>query len=186
MGIADSVPEATRLVGTCLDMKSDQLRKIGHRNPFHDPGTRAFLMDYFGGRIAQDTWVAALHVGGQPAAIAFGFRDPQSWLLYQTAMTDGRLGRLSPGTHLLMHVLKHCCEQGVGEFDLSLGEEAYKAEWCERSATLMTEVFGISARGQIYSHLIRARVRASRWISSRPALYEIAKQAKGWIEAIRR
>ena len=185
MRIVDSIPEATRLVEICLDLKAGQLRKLGHRNPFHSSGARALLVDYFGSRIAEDTWVAALYVSGQPAAIAFGFRDRESWLLYQTAMTGGRLGNLSPGTHLLMHVIKHCCEHGVRVFDLSLGDEHYKTEWCEQTTPLMTDVVGISTLGRLFSHCIRAKSTISRWISSKPALYEIAKRTKGRLGSMR-
>lgn len=177
--IANSVSEATHLVEVCLAMKAVQLRRLNHSDPFQSAGAKALLIDYFGRRIADDTWVAALHVASEPVAIAFGFRDRDSWLLYQTAMTDGRFGNLSPGTHLLIHLLKFCCEAGVKEFDFSLGDESYKADWCERKSQLMTAIVPLSPVGTLFGLYFRAKANFANWLASSPILYELARRLKG-------
>ncbi len=186
MRFAQTPSEAKALVGIGIDMKGEQLGKLSHWNPFSEPGAKQLMIDYFGSRVTSDTWVVALFVDAKPAAISFGFRDSESWLLYQISMTDGTFAPYSPGTHLLMYIMKHCCERGVKTFDLSLGDEHYKDDWCETSSTLMNDVFVVSARGIIASRLSKARSAIRRAIASNAAVYDRAKVVNAWLKRLRR
>ncbi len=175
IGFAATRAEATSLVIQCLDMKAGQLRKRGYWNPLTGHGAAAMLIACFGGGHVVNTWVASIKLDGKPLAIAYGFRNPKAWLVYQLAMVQGPHDHQSPGIHLLMFLLRHCCETGVETFDLSLGDESYKTDWCELRTDLVTDVIAFTPKGQARVGLFTLASRIRRAISSRPALYGAAK-----------
>lgn len=177
--LAATCEDARMLIGTCLSAKSEQLGKAGHWDPFSPPGIREHLINYFSSRVGQSTWVATFEIDGQPLATAFGFRDERNWLLYQMAMTCGPNARYSPGTHLLMELMKHCIGLGVSRLDLALGDESYKAEWCDENSKLMVSTIGITTKGAILARVIRLRAHLRKYFSSNPKLYDRAKWVKG-------
>jgi CelD/BcsL family acetyltransferase involved in cellulose biosynthesis len=174
--------EAADLVGQCLDMKARQLKRRGHWNPFSVDGAKAHLTSYFGIRCNEGTWVAGMFLDGLPIAISFGFRDSREWLLYQIAMDEGPQAAYSPGTHLLMTILKHCCERGVEVFDLALGDEAYKNDWCEETTTLTIGILPLSPRGTLASFGLRLAAGVRNFIASRPAMLAQARHARNWLK----
>jgi CelD/BcsL family acetyltransferase involved in cellulose biosynthesis len=175
IGFASTRAEATSLVIQCLDMKAGQLRKLGYWNPLTGRGAAAMLIACFGGGHVANTWVASIKLNGKPLAIAYGFSNPKAWLVYQLAMAQGPHDHNSPGIHLLMFLLRHCCEHGVETFDLSLGDESYKTDWCELRTDLVTDVIAFTPKGQARLGLFTLASKIRRAISTRPALYSAAK-----------
>jgi CelD/BcsL family acetyltransferase involved in cellulose biosynthesis len=175
IAFATTRAEATTLVIQCLDMKAEQLRKLGYWNPLTGRGAAAMLIACFGGGRVANTWVAAIKLDGKPLAIAYGFRNQKAWLVYQLAMAQGPHDHNSPGIHLLMFLLRHCCEQGVETFDLSLGDESYKTDWCDLRTDLVTDVIAFTPKGQARLGLFTLASKIRRAISTRPALYSAAK-----------
>jgi CelD/BcsL family acetyltransferase involved in cellulose biosynthesis len=178
--LAQTPAEAEAIVTTCVRLKSEQLRGLGHWDPFSGHGIPDFLSDYFSKQIGQESWAASLDLNGQPIAAAFGFRDESDWLLYQMAMS-GQGTTTSPGTHLLIHLMQHFIELGVKRLDLSLGDESYKAEWCDETTTLKTTTIPLTLRGSALCALIGLRGALQTWLASNPRLYERGKYLRGVI-----
>ncbi|WP_373506324.1 GNAT family N-acetyltransferase [Aestuariivirga sp.] len=177
--IAATEAEARRMIDSCLTAKTDQLQKLGHWDPFSPPGVRDFLVSFFSSNIGHSTWAISLEVDGKPAATAFGFRDHEQWLLYQMSMPSGPEARQSPGTHMLMDLMRHCIAQGVQRLDLALGDESYKAEWCDEHISLNISTLAFTARGHVLDKLVRMRTSLRSRMASDAKLYERAKWVKG-------
>ncbi len=177
--IAASAPEALELIEACLEAKSGQLRELGHWDPFRPPGVRKFLTGYFSSNAVGSTWAVSLDVAGQPAATAFGFRSDKEWLLYQMAMLNGPERRHSPGSHLLMELMKHCIGIGVQRLDLALGDESYKSEWCDEHVDLRMSAVALTSRGALVRKLILLRAGVRLRLAANPRFYEWAKWLKG-------
>ena len=183
--VAASAAEAAGIIRTCLDAKSEQLAKLGHWDPFSPPGVRDFLVSFFATNCGASTWAVALDVGGKPAATAFGFITGDTWLLYQMAMSGDVLSRHSPGTHLLMDLMQHCTKLGVARLDLALGDESYKAEWCDEDIRLMVSTQAFSVRGKLLRQLVLLRASLRQRMAADAKLYERAKWLKGLARKIR-
>ncbi len=177
--LAQGEDEARDLISLCLATKSEQLLKLGHFDTFSPPGVRETITTHFTGGITSSTWAASLDVGGRPLAVAFGFRSPETWLLYQMAMASGPEAKHSPGTHLLLHLLEHCAAQGVTRLDLGLGDETYKSEWCDEHLSLQVSSLALSARGHVLKAAVEWRARLRLRMAADPKLYERAKWIKG-------
>jgi CelD/BcsL family acetyltransferase involved in cellulose biosynthesis len=183
--LANNPVDAQTIIESCLKTKSEQLRKNGYWDPFSPSGVRGFLVDYFSANVGQTTWAAALDIDGKPVATAFGFGSRREWLLYQMSMNDGPEARHSPGSHLLMNLMRHCTEIGLKRLDLALGDETYKSEWCDEHMTLKTAVLALTAQGVFCKKMIVLRAALRERIASDPALYHAGKWFKGLAKKIR-
>ena len=163
----DDKDEAKELVAQCIAMKAMQLKRRNNWNPFSSPGSKQHIIDCFSNGVGNNCWVAALYLGPNPIAISFGFKSSESWLLYQLAMQEGDHAAYSPGTHLLIFIMRHCWESGARMFDFSLGNEPYKDDWCEVHDSLVTDIFSLSWRGMPISAILRlaayVRLRLSHY-----------------------
>lgn len=176
--IADTGTEKSKIVATCLDLKSQQLAKLGHWDPFLDADLRQLFSAYAETEQNDRFWAVALTVNGEPAAVAFGYSDQKQWLLYQMAMASGPAAQYSPGTLLLHKLMQHCIGQNVSRLDLSLGDESYKLEWCNEHGSLTTSFLPLSLAGTSCLMVLKARAMAHRLIISHPAAYELGKRIK--------
>lgn len=70
----------------------------------------------------------ALRVNGDDAAVFYGFAHAGRMYSYLTGI-DPSAGYYSPGTNLLHHVIGEAISEGIQEFDMLRGEEAYKYLW---------------------------------------------------------
>ena len=176
--LARTPSEARNIVAHCLKSKSEQLAKLGHWDPFAAIEIRTFLEHLVCSSIGGTSWAAALTLDDEPVATAFGFSSPSEWLLYQMSMSDARGAECSPGTQLLMNLMRHCTETGVLRLDLSLGDETYKLEWCDEHETLLTTSLPLTLSGTAAHALIKARAGLRKWFSSNPRLYHAGKTLK--------
>ena len=70
----------------------------------------------------------ALQIGGEIAAVYYGFEDRGRAYAYLGGF-DPQRAFASPGTLLLAHVIMKSCRSGLQEFHFLRGSEAYKLEW---------------------------------------------------------
>jgi CelD/BcsL family acetyltransferase involved in cellulose biosynthesis len=177
-GLAAEPAGARQIVDQCLEMKSAQLARLGHWDPFLDTPRREFIIDYFGRNVGASTWAASLDIDGLPLATAFGFRHGSSLLLYQMAVGTGPGTKYSPGTLLLMNLVEHCAKENLNLLDLSLGDETYKYEWCDEHVKLFTTTRPLTAKGRLLGGLIDLRTKLRQATASRPFLYDVGKRLK--------
>jgi CelD/BcsL family acetyltransferase involved in cellulose biosynthesis len=89
-----------------------------------------------------------LEVDGTSIAAWYGWRLGRRYLYYQAGL-DPAWAKHSPGLVLLAHTIRSALEEGAAEYDMLLGDEAYKARFADaqRSAgTLMIMRSGHPAR----------------------------------------
>jgi len=95
---------------------------------FHDDLTRVAL---------ERGWLRlfVLWLGQSPAATLYGFRYGRVFSFYQSGF-DPRFAKLSVGLVALGLAIRDAIDDGVSEFDLLHGEEAYKFHWAKASRRL--------------------------------------------------
>ncbi len=72
-----------------------------------------------------------LKLGGQVAAVIWGFEANGKFYYYQTGF-EPALGNKSAGTVLLLLALEECAARGVRQFDLLHGNESYKFAFADK------------------------------------------------------
>jgi CelD/BcsL family acetyltransferase involved in cellulose biosynthesis len=122
-----------------LIWKSAQLDADGRRNAFGTAANRDIIARFAANHLTKSR-VYALHLNGKPIAISFLIESEQHLILYQMAYLPGPTSRFSPGKLLLDHVIEMGVADGHAVLDLSIGDDLYKREICDRSMELTNSI----------------------------------------------
>ncbi len=154
-------PEATVAIFEALArQKRRRWRESGARDLFALPGHLAFyrrLVDRLvsGGLVH----LSAFSVGETIVATHLGavFRGRFYYLM--PGYEAGDWNRFSVGRQLLQRLVEWSIEAGLQEFDLTVGDEAFKAEWADLSLPLYDYRQPVTIAGRLYGFAIEARER---------------------------
>lgn len=92
--------------------------------------------------------------------------------------TDPEVSRTSPGELVTIRLLQALSDHGVREFDLGVGEAAYKDKWCDRHEPLIDNFIGVTAKGKAYAVAKSAKHSLKRNIKQSPWLWTLAKKIR--------
>jgi CelD/BcsL family acetyltransferase involved in cellulose biosynthesis len=97
---------------------------------------RAFHADFAAAALERG-WLRLwfLEFDGRPIASLYGWRVGDRYAYFNSGFDPG-VARLRPGLVLLAGVIRSALEEGAAEFDLLLGDEAYKSRFAERARTV--------------------------------------------------
>jgi CelD/BcsL family acetyltransferase involved in cellulose biosynthesis len=107
-----------------------------------------------------------LELDGRPAAAWLGYRFGGAEWYYQ-AGRDPALEREAVGFVLMAHTVREALNDGVGEYRLLLGGEAYKDRFATADPGLETVVFARGARGRAVRAAARAALSAPKSLRQR-------------------
>lgn len=178
------------IVGTLdilMEQKARSFAQMGIANMFARPGYREFYRALATGATSRNlTHVSRLEVGPVAAAVNFGltFRGRYYYLL--ASYGDGEVSRFGPGAAHLHELMRYAIERGLRIFDFTIGDEAYKRDWCESSHALHDHISGATLRGQLIALPIRGWRLLKRWIKQTPILWRAASTARSLVGALRR
>lgn len=142
---------------------------------FGDPRVRSRFVDM--ALALADDGVVRLHelrVGDTLVAAHLGFVDGARFVWYKPAF-DPAWSRSSPGEVLLRRLIMAAADEGVAEFDFTVGDEAFKL----RFATRMRGVTDLHAT---FSPVEAARQRA--WLTAKDVARTVL-EPRGWWEPLR-
>lgn len=110
-----------------------------------------------------------LHLGDQLAAVLYGMAFKGRFYFYQHGY-DPQFQPLGVGRAILDLSIRAAIEEGLSEFDLLFGNEAYKSSWTSESRGLTRiELFPPHLAGRVHQHAVEAerslRALARRVIS---------------------
>ncbi len=159
--LAEEAAERAEIVRFLLDHKSRWQVASGLPNTLGAPAQRALYERLTEGRFAEGgVLVAGLRVDGEWVAALWGtiFRGSFAMILttYREDWAPFSVGRL-----LMERVIQACIARGdLTLFDLTVGEEGYKAHWSDRTTPLYEILAARSLRGRLY---LVARSLHRRW-----------------------
>jgi len=167
--IAATSEEKQQILNAMIEQKTARYVETRGWNGFDRPGYRAYypaMTQALGENIhlsalkLDDTFLAAhwgLHLGQRYYELMPSF--DQSWQ------------KLSPGRILTEHLLQWSFENHKKWFDMGIGDEAYKQEYCDIVLPLHQLVIGQTARGRLFllaserfNHF--KSTRAGQWLKS--------------------
>jgi CelD/BcsL family acetyltransferase involved in cellulose biosynthesis len=113
---------------------------------FSDPAVRAFHNEFATAALERG-WLrlTSMEVDGAPIAALYGWLIGGRWSYYQAGF-DPEWSRHSPGFLLLAETIREAIEDGASEYDMLLGDEAFKRRFATSSRTVCTVV--LAPRGQ--------------------------------------
>ena len=158
-------------IETLMTQKAGSFARMGVANIFDRPGYRDFykaLATDAEGGIAE---VCHLTVGEEIVSanfcVSFGGRYYNLLASYDENAEAARFG---PGVVQQMELMKHAIETGHTVFDFTMGDEAYKATWCENTQRLYNHFDAKGLRGVIAAFPAQGMIRLKRFIKQTPLL----------------
>jgi CelD/BcsL family acetyltransferase involved in cellulose biosynthesis len=164
----DRGPALARL----LELHEARWRSRGGSTAFCSDGLASFH-DELTARALAHGWLRLfeLRLDGQAAASLYGFRYRDTFSFYQSGF-DPAYAKDSVGLVTMGLAIKSAIEEGVSEYDLLHGDEAYKFQWAGETRELTRlELYPPRWRGLLYQQAIalgRAARRTARRVLPRP------------------
>jgi CelD/BcsL family acetyltransferase involved in cellulose biosynthesis len=170
---ADDSAAIAATLETLVEQKTRWFAEMGVSNMFNKPGCREFFFDIATNpKTRHITHLSRLDVGGNTLATSLGlmFGDRFYYVLasYQRGTT---LAKFGPGAALLHDLLRYAIDRGLRKFDLSVGSERFKHEWCDTELDLYDHTSIVSVRGACAALPLMAVRQVKRWIKFNPTVW---------------
>jgi CelD/BcsL family acetyltransferase involved in cellulose biosynthesis len=184
--VSDPV-EIAATMEALFGQKAKSFARMGVENLFARPG----YMDFYRSVAADPAMAGIIHVcrlevGGVIAATSLGLRFKDCYYLVLSSYQDGELSRYGTGRVHLRELLRSAIERGFALFDFTVGDEAYKAEWCDVELRLSDLLSARTLTGMMTVGGILAYRRTKRLIKQTPALWAAYSRARSLAGAARR
>ncbi|MGV8996093.1 MAG: GNAT family N-acetyltransferase [Parvibaculaceae bacterium] len=158
-----------------IAQKSVAFVRMGVANIFDKPGMRDFYMALATDAAAQGLIeVSRLEVGGKVAATNWGisFKGRFHYVLTSYDEQNTELAKRGPGMIQLMELMQRAANTGHTEFDFTVGDEGYKADWCEIETLLFDHVEAATVRGLLIRLPRTTFLKVKRFIKQTPVLWQ--------------
>ncbi len=183
--IAQTPQQRHDMLISLLSQKAAWLEARGITNPFAADDVQAFLQSL----IDDPSAAAALHISamtlnGEVIAGNLGYTRGNRFYAMIGTIADGDVARQSPGIVHLHELLKWCFDNDISIFDLTVGDEGYKKDWCDMRQDLVDIRLPLSIAGYLATAILRAKDMAKRAIKSSPGLFTFALAARRTLKTI--
>lgn len=184
-------PQDSAEIASTLELlivqKSKSFARMGVANMFARPGHAAFYRELATSpRLRSLVHLSRLDVGPTWAALNLGltFRDCYFHIL--ASYDDGEVSRFGPGAAHLRELLRLATERGMKRFDFTIGDEAYKRDWCESEQRLYDYSAAVRLRGWPTAMLSLGWRRMKRAIKQTAPLWNAAQRVRSMIASLRK
>lgn len=142
-----TAPERLLVTRKLLQMKSHQLAEMGAKNRFEAENYRTFIEAVSG--IDSNIHISSLQIGANVVAANLGFMLNKRYYHFLMAYDHGEVSKFGPGSAHLRELLQFAIRSGAETFDFTIGDEAYKKDWCDIEMELYDHRGSQTFRGQI-------------------------------------
>ena len=160
------------MIATLLEWKQEQLNRRGSRNPFTDGQIGEQLVSMATDpRTSGMVRVYSLEVNGHAVAATVALAQGGVFNFYVCAYNDAGHRNSSPGTIMLVKLIELASRAGFAKFDFSMGDEPYKAEWCNGLLAISHQTEPLTILGLPCAVLARLSIAAKRGIKANEPLF---------------
>jgi len=167
--VASDAETAAALMKFIISHKSAWCRATGTHDLLSKPAYADFYHTVARQEVGSIAHTSALMVGDRIVAGNFGLvlRGRFYGIIQSSDFENYRA--YSPGSLLMVEVIRWCCDNGISLFDFSIGSESYKGRWADNEEQLCQHGQAFSATGMLVE--TRRRVLAN-FKSRNPQLVE--------------
>jgi CelD/BcsL family acetyltransferase involved in cellulose biosynthesis len=174
--IAVDSDEALRILATTETQQSSRMQSLGINFVLNDDNCAAFYRSLVRDGVAGGyAIVSALTVGEEVVATLLGVRNGSRYVMIRISNAGDKWSNCSPGRLIIERTMAALHEQGVREFDFSIGNYAYKRRFGVKRLPLLDISAALNWRG--LPHALRARV--AQELRNHPKLTAYLKRALG-------
>jgi CelD/BcsL family acetyltransferase involved in cellulose biosynthesis len=176
---ATDASDARRTLETLMAQKSLSFARKGIPDIFAWPGYRDFFLDFVSNPATRHlTHVSRIEIGPVVAAANFAVVSGDCYYHILASYCDGQLAHYGPGALHLRELLAYAIRRGLRHFDFTIGDERYKAEWCDRRLNLFDYGAAATLRGWPVSAWSMAQRRLKRFVKQTPVIWQLATRLR--------
>jgi CelD/BcsL family acetyltransferase involved in cellulose biosynthesis len=171
----ETVAQVRLVLDAFFTQKAERMHELGLADRFSAPGTRDFIEAAATARLSQARPAIELYactVDDQIVATYGGVVGAGRFCGVFNSMIRGELARKSPGQLLLINLVRMCCQRGLTQFDLGVGEARFKRLFCTEIEPLFDTFRPLSARGSIAAIGYRLGYHLKGRIKSSPPIWD--------------
>ncbi len=184
--VATERADIERTIDALIAQKKSSYASLGVANMFEWPGYRDFFVD-----LATDprrlglVHVSSVSVGSTIVAASYGLTLHGNYDYVLAGYTMGEFEVASPGTIHLQALMRHFIERGFKTFDLNIGDEPYKREWCDTETKFYDYVSPVTVSGWAVATLMHVARVAKRFIKRNPSIWPVIRKARSILGSLR-
>ncbi|MDQ6434579.1 GNAT family N-acetyltransferase [Mesorhizobium sp. LHD-90] len=178
---AQSVEDVHRLLDAFFGMKTARFRKAGIGNVFAEPQVQAFFRKLFCDALPLSPRPFVLHglvVGGKLRAVTGSSLCGRRLICEFGSIAEDDMMIASPGEFLFFENIKEACEQGLGVYDFSVGDELYKRLWCDVETRHFDVLAPLTAKGRLFAGSMRLFASLKAGIKHNPTVWRLTKSLR--------
>lgn len=151
-----------RVLDRVLTWKHGQYVRTGARNLLADPGNVELLHRLLDLRDERCRGaLSVLYAGSEPIAASMDLRSPEELVAWFPSFAP-EAARCSPGSLHFLHLIEELAARGVGRIDMGKGDDAFKAQFQNGAATVVSGRVAAPA----FIHPIQAALSARATVRS--------------------
>jgi CelD/BcsL family acetyltransferase involved in cellulose biosynthesis len=180
---AGNVAEARQMLDAFFKQKAARMRVLGVPNVFASAAVRYFIEAAATERLPDGNpiiEVYALKVNDITVATMGGMAGDDRFCAMFNSIAEGPVTAESPGEQLMLHLVRACCERGLGTIDLGIGEANYKSLFCPDVEPLFDSFFALSAAGKLLVFAARIAATIKRAVKQHPAIWNVVRGLRRW------
>lgn len=177
--VARHTAEQHSMLDKILAQKACWLAARGITDPFAGEDVKQFLHGLIDSKEAEkDLHISALTLDGDVVAGNFGYVHAGRFYAVIGSFVDGEIARHSPGILHLHEMLKWCFANNCHTYDLTVGDEGYKSDWCDEQTSLVDIRLSLSVAGYLANAPQRLKDTIKRHIKATPWMFELASHIR--------
>lgn len=179
--IASSDEDIVRLLDVFFKIKPLRMAAQNLPNVFADPGVESFIRAAClaktpgGGRVIT---IHALECDDEMIAIFAGADGGDRFSMMFNTYTLSENARQSPGVILVRNIIDHYAAQNYTAFDLGIGTDEYKLQFCKDDEPIFDSFIALTSRGKFAALGMSSLTHAKRMVKQNPALMQMAQRLR--------
>ena len=179
--LASTEADIKRLLDAFFVLKPLRMAAQNLPNVFADPGVEDFirqtcLAPVTGGGHAMV--IHALECDDEVIALSAGVADGNRFSVMFGTYTMSGAAKHSPGLILLREMIDHYAARGYAAFDLGVGTDEYKQQFCKSDDPIFDSFIPLTTRGKLAAMGLSSFAHAKRLVKQTPALMHMAQMLR--------
>jgi CelD/BcsL family acetyltransferase involved in cellulose biosynthesis len=164
------------MLSTMEIQQGNRMQHLGLNFILNDETCAAFYRNLVHDNVANGYAVlSALTVGDAVVATLLGIRQGGRYVMVRISNAGEKWSNCSPGRLIIERTMAALHQDGIRQFDFSIGNYAYKRRFGVQRIPLVDFTAALSWRGLPYE----LRDRAARWLRGHPRLAQHMRRALG-------
>lgn len=177
--------EIETTLNVLFEQKSRSLQAMGATDIFASAAHRAFYTEVAARAVDTPVHVSRLEVGGEVAAANLGLLFHGRYYHVLASYSDEPVSRFGPGAAHLHELMRYAIGRGCTLFDFTIGDEAYKRDWCEIVLKLYDFRSAVTPQGWLLMLPATAGAMVKRFIKQTPLLWRVATRVRSVLADVR-